>query len=87
MREVLLGLVLPWVTMLPFVLVVIAAIDMIKDWLPSRLPVEPEEPFEGLLRFPGPNGFAMRVTDSMIWGMQVKSRPADFVKIEDPYYP
>lgn len=38
MKEVLFGVVVPWVTMLPFVLVAIATIEMIKEWLPSRLP-------------------------------------------------
>lgn len=36
-------LLVPWLGMLPFVLVAIAAIEMIKDWMPSRLTYVGEE--------------------------------------------
>lgn len=35
-------LLVPWLGMVPFVLVAIAAIEMIKDWMPSRL-IEDDE--------------------------------------------
>lgn len=81
-KEVLLGLVVPWITMLPFVLVVIAAIDMIKEWLPSRLdysdPVPPV--YEEIGTIAGRNGLAFRVTDPWaVWGMSTPIDPRLFI--------
>lgn len=83
MKEVLLGLVVPWVTMLPFVLVVIAAIDMIKGWLPSRLPDDPPtEPIPRVVVIPGRNGFAYRVDPQAPAWPPVD--PALFISAGDP---
>jgi len=79
MREVLFGLVMPWVSMIPFVLVVIAAIEMVVDWLPSRLPVEPEESFERIVIVPGHNGFAARITDPLFFQGPPVVDPTDFI--------
>jgi hypothetical protein len=82
MKEVLLGLVVPWVSMLPFVLVVIAAIEMFVDWLPSRLPVEPEEPpFMKIVVVPGRNGFATRITDPLFFQHGPVVDPTDFIGV------
>jgi hypothetical protein len=78
-QDVILGVVVPWLSMLPFVLVAIAAIEMIKDWLPSRLPVEPEVPFSKVVVVPGRNGFAMRITDPLFFQHGPVVDPTDFI--------
>jgi hypothetical protein len=78
-KEALFGLFVPWVAMLPFVLVAIAAIEMIKDWLPSRLIDDPTAPmpvaYEEIGVIPGENGIAFRVTDP--WAVWDTSTPVD----------
>lgn len=87
MREVLLNLVVPWAVMLPFVLVAIAAIEMIKDWLPSRLTDDPTAPmpvvYEEIGVIPGKNGIAFRVTDPWtVWGISAPVDPRLFIMLD-----
>ena len=64
MRDVVFGVVVPWISMLPFVLVVIATIEMIMSWLPSRLPDDPPtEPIPVVITTSGPNGTVYLCTD------------------------
>lgn len=85
MREVVLNLVVPWVTMLPFVMVIIAAIDMIKTWQVSWLPpADLTQPmpvaYEEIGVIPGENGIAFRVTDPWaVWGTSTPVDPRLFV--------
>lgn len=85
MRDVVFGVVVPWVSMLPFVLVAIATIEMIKGWLPSRLPDDPPtEPLPHIVVVPGPNGFALRVTDPLLHSPWTLPGPERFIAAGDP---
>jgi hypothetical protein len=86
-REIFFGVVIPWITMLPFVLVGIAAIEMVVDWLPSRLPVEPEKPFRRVVVVPGRNGFSTVITDPLFFAQHPMVDPTDFIKIDGSLTP
>jgi hypothetical protein len=83
MRDVVFGVVIPWLSMLPFVLVAIAAIEMFKGWLPSRLPDDPPtEPVPRIVVLSGRNGFAYRVDPQMPAWSPVD--PTRFIGAGDP---
>jgi hypothetical protein len=88
MREIVLNLVVPWVTMLPFVMVIIAAIDMIKTWQVSRLPpADLMQPmpvaYEEIGVISGENGIAFRVTDPWaVWGTSTPVDPRRFIMLD-----
>lgn len=88
MKEVLLGVVVPWVSMLPFVLVMIATIEMVVDWLPSRLPDDPPtEPIPRVVVMPGRNGFAMLITDPEWCPCPALVDPTDFITRDGSLHP